>query len=185
MAATANRVSDAPADFWLAGSASDTPHDTPQARAHAVAGAPAPSPSRPFDRSSGGKALFRAMPMQFLPAATFRRRTGVVLRVAPHLSYASQLDDGPLHHAVLPNLLGWFGISRPSSFPPSLGVLGSHGPGVVPGAYDSVPRLASGPARRRGRNRLTCTCAFGVSDTSYPRTTLSLTIGAVASGLDG
>jgi len=139
-ATTANSVSDAPALFLLAGGASVTSHDysaSLRSRRRRCPGSvtlatPSGSPSE--------KALFRAMPMQFLPAATFRLRTGVVSLNAPQLSYALKLDDGPLHHAVLPNLSGWLGISRPPSFPPSLGVLGSRDSGVVPGVYDPVLR---------------------------------------------
>lgn len=135
------------------------------------------------DRPPNGRYFSMRCRCSFYRVATFRLQTSVFLLITPHSSYVTKLDDGPLHHAVLPNLLGWFGISRPPSFPPSLGVLGSHDPGVVPGVYDHVLRsLRCHPQASSGRNRLTCTWAFSVNDTSYSRTTLSLATSAVARG---
>lgn len=66
---------------------------------------PRPGTLRNMPTSEEG--TFRRTPMQFQPTATFDGSDlALFYPVAPHSSYAKELNDGPLHHTVLLSLAG-------------------------------------------------------------------------------
>lgn len=103
--------------------------------------------------ATGVRHFSYSAPVQFPPTATFGGcASGVVSRRAPQSSYARQLNDGPLHHAVLPCF--WQAQNQPSTI---LSVATrrtrqTRPRKLSPGVYDAVcvseasnpgPRLAS------------------------------------------
>lgn len=146
-------VSGAPADFYARWRCER--HDaTYSAGVAAYQSGPVPRPRFPFDPNIADamldptslKTLFVGRRCSFRRPQLFRSERALVLRSKPQLSYSPQLNDGPLHHAVLPNLSGWLGISRPPSFPPPLGRTRQSRPRKLsPGVYDYVPPTIQRP----------------------------------------
>jgi len=86
--------------FLLAGIASVTSQLTQQ-----VEPTGATMPRRAARRPEGHerKALFAVTPMQF-PATAILRKRLPLFSPTRQLSYLSELNDGPLHHAFLPGI---------------------------------------------------------------------------------